>query len=116
MSSTRTIVIQHHNFDDLLLQAIDETFSDLLGPRFNAALLQYFGSKFRTSRGSIPSRLQEFVLAVSGIFGDLSALIIGREVARRFYVKLGLKFAGEPGYTLLDFVNKAIAKMNGCSA
>jgi hypothetical protein len=105
MSSTRTVVVQ--NFDELLLQSIDEAFSDLLGPSLNGALFHYLESKFFISRESIPSRLQDFVLAVSEIFGVLGALVFARAVAKRFYTKLGLEFTKEPRYTLLDYVDKA---------
>jgi hypothetical protein len=105
MSSTRTVLVQ--NFDELLLQSIDEVFSGVLGPRFNGALFHHLGSKFFISRESIPSRLQEFVLALSETFGVLGAGVFTRAVAQRLYTKLGLEFTEESCYTLLDYVDKA---------
>lgn len=97
----------------LLLEAVDEYVRDVMGEGVREAFYGYFEEKFHLSKGSIPNRLDEFVVVLSETFGLSGVAVIGRGVAKRLYTKLGLKFIEKPGYTLLDYVKEAEDKSVG---
>jgi len=92
--------------DLLLVESIDQALSDLLGRRAKEAIYDYLERRCYMSRDEIPGRLAEFCRILQANFGK-GGLTIQRTIARRFYSKLGKSFIDYPGYTLVDYVERA---------
>src|SRR3989304_9169076 len=74
-------------FSALLLEAIDEALTDLLGRRAREAVYDYLERNCLVARNELPTRLEAFVTLLDDTFGKGSKTI-GGGVARRLYSKL----------------------------
>jgi hypothetical protein len=97
--------------DLLLLQSIDQALSDLLGRRAKEAIYDYLERRCYMSTDEIPRRLAEFCRILQASFGK-GGYTIQKTIARRFYSRLGKSFIDYPGYTLVDYVEKAVTPPN----
>ena len=97
-------------FSALLLEAIDEALTDLLGRRAREAVYDYLERNCLVARNELPTRLEAFLTLLDDTFGKGSKTI-GRVVARRLYSKLEWEFIEVPGYELVDYVEAVKARI-----
>jgi len=97
-------------FSALLLEAIDEALTDLLGRRAREAVYDYLERNCLVARNELPTRLEAFLTLLDDTFGKGSKTI-GRVVARRLYSKLAWEFIEVPGYELVDYVEAVKARI-----
>ncbi|MGA2462241.1 MAG: hypothetical protein ABSF82_12550 [Candidatus Bathyarchaeia archaeon] len=102
-------------FNDVLVESIDETMTDLLSRAVVDALYAHLQTIYSISRDEVPYRLDTLFTALEKIFGT-SAQTITKAVAREFYLKLGLEFTGNPSRTLLEYVDEAKMKLQNSSS
>jgi hypothetical protein len=94
------------NFDSLLINAIDETMSDLFGPVVVQSLHEHLLKFYEVRMEQIPFRLDTLTSTLERTFGA-SSKIICKAIAKKFYAKLGLTFYDNPGRTLVENVERA---------
>ena len=66
---------QNSKFDDLFLEAIDQTFLILLGTNSKQAFFSFLDKKYKLSKKDIPCRIEDFVAGLEKIFGPTAFLI-----------------------------------------
>jgi hypothetical protein len=91
----------------LLRESIDETISTLFSDQVVEALYVHLQKVHSISKNEVPDRLEALSSALEKTFGLPSSRTIGRAIARRFFVKLGLAFTNNLTRTLLDYVEDA---------
>jgi hypothetical protein len=97
-------------FNDVLVESIDETIADLLSRAVVDALYAHLQAIYSISRDEVPCRLDTLFTTLEKIFGA-SSQVITKTIAKRFYLKLGLEFTGNPSRTLLEYVDEAKMKL-----
>jgi hypothetical protein len=102
---------RRREFNDLLLESIDETITILLSREVVDALYRYLQTTHSISRDQIPSRLDALSSILAKTFGLPSSATISKVIARRFYSKLALTFSDNPGGSLLEYVERAKMKV-----
>ena len=98
-------------FNDALVDSIDESITDLLGRAVVDALYAHLQTSHAIARDEVPYRLDTLFTALEKIFGVRSSQTITKAIARRFYLKLGLEFTGNPSRTLVEYVEEAKMKL-----
>ena len=78
------------NFEDVLLEAVDEGLS-LLGKSSKQALYFYLEKTFKMNKRDIPYRIEEFTDAVEKIFGR-GARILEIQIMKCLFKKVGYTF------------------------
>ena len=78
------------NFEEVLLEAIDEGLS-VLGDSSKQALYFHLEKTFKMNRQDIPYRIEEFTDAVEKIFGK-GARILEIQIMKSLFKKVGYKF------------------------
>ena len=96
--------VRSKTFNDLLLEAIDETLIDLVGVRTKDMIFDYLECSIR--RDEIPSQPAKFSALLEEISGK-AAKVIGRAAARRLYAKLGWEFYEVHGFEAADYIEAA---------
>jgi hypothetical protein len=97
-------------FNDALVESIDETITELLGRTVLNALYAHLETNYSISRNELPHRLDTLTTPLQRVFGVRSSQTITRAIAKKFYLKLRLEFTADPTCTLLEYVDEA--KMN----
>ena len=97
-----------------MVESIDETITDLLSRAVVDALYVHLETVYSIPKDEVPNRLDSLLTALEKIFGP-SSHTITRAIARKFYLKLGLKFSNHPNYTLIEYVNEAKMKLRPSS-
>ena len=69
------IDLQNPKFDDLFLEAIDQSFFILLGTNSKQAFFSFLDKKYKLSKKDIPGRIGDFVAGLEKIFGPTAFLI-----------------------------------------
>jgi hypothetical protein len=103
-------------FNDVLVESIDETITALLGREVVDALYAHLQTFHFIARDEVPYRLDTLFAILEKIFGVRSSQTITRAIARKFYLKLGLEFTGNPSHTLLEYVDEAKMKLQNSSS
>jgi len=103
-------------FNDVLVESIDETITALLSRTVVDALYAHLQTNYSISRDEVPYRLDTLLTTLQRIFGVPSSQTITRVVARRFYLKLGLEFTSNASRTLLEYVDEAKVKLQNSSS
>ncbi len=62
-------------FDEIFLQAIDNTFSALLGENAKQAFFSFLDKKYLLSEKEVPSKIGDFVDGLEKIFGASASLL-----------------------------------------
>lgn len=94
-------------FEQALGDSIDEALKEILSEKVRDSFLKYCEASFHVSKADLPSHIEGFVKALSDIFGPVGGLVLGRAIAKRLYLKLGLPFVDKNDRTLLDFLKEA---------
>jgi hypothetical protein len=89
--------------DVLLLEAMDEALTDLLGTRTREAVYDYLERNCLIARNEIPKRMDDFFELLDETFGK-GGSTIGKVIAKRLYAKLGWEFVEIQSYELMDYV------------
>ena len=89
------------NFEEVLLEAIDEGLS-VLGESAKQSVYCHLGKTFKMNRLDIPYRLEEFTDAIEGIFGA-GAKILEIQIMRCLFKKVGYTFKHYPKQKNLTF-------------
>mgnify|MGYP005831452931 CR=1 FL=1 len=76
------------DFEELLLEAIDEGLSSL-GESSKWAIYFHLEKNFKIEKREIPSRIQDFTEALEGIFG-VGASFLEILIMKRLYEKIGV--------------------------
>ena len=97
-------------FNDALVESIDEAITDLLGRAITDALYAHLQTVHSISRDGLPHRLDSLTTPLQRIFGAPSSQTITRAIAKKFF-KLGLEFTANPTRTLLEYVDEAKMKL-----
>ncbi|MGA2783126.1 MAG: hypothetical protein ABSF09_00305 [Candidatus Bathyarchaeia archaeon] len=98
-------------FNDLLVECIDETMTALFSREVAQALFLHLQKVHSTSKNEIPYQLEILVTALERMFGHRSSGVICKVIARKFYAKLNLRFDDHPERTFLDYVKEAKIKL-----
>lgn len=69
------IDLQNSKFDDLFLEAIDQSFLILLGTNSKQAFFSFLDKKYKLSKKDIPGRIGDFVAGLEKIFGPTAFLL-----------------------------------------
>ena len=94
-------------FNDLLLESIDETITTLLSREVVEALYDHLQTAHSISRQQIPLRLDELSSILTKTFGVPGSATISKSIAKNFYSKLAITFSDNPGGSLLGYVDRA---------
>jgi hypothetical protein len=97
-------------FDDVLVETIDETLTALFSREVVDALYVHLQKAHSVSKDEVPRRLETLCSALEKTFGP-GGKIICKAIARKFYAKLGLTFFDNPGRTLIEYVEEAKVKL-----
>ena len=100
--------IRPKTFDDLLLEAIDETLIDLVGARTKKMIFDYLEGSIH--HDEIPTQPAKFSALLEEISGK-AARVIGRAAIRRLYAKLGWEFYEIHGFEAADYIEAARARL-----
>ena len=103
-------------FNEALVESIDETITDLLSRAVVDALYVRLQTNHSISRDEVPYRLDILFAILEKIFGVRSSQTIAKVIARKVYLKLGLEFTGNPSHTLLEYVDQAKMKLQNSSS
>jgi hypothetical protein len=103
-------------FNDALIESIDETITAILSRTVVDALYAHIQTVYSISRDEVPYRLDTLLTSLEKIFGVRSSQTITKAIARKFYLNLGLEFAGNPSRTLLEYVEEAKMKLQNSSS
>ena len=98
-------------FNDALIESIDETITDLLGRAVVDALYAHLQKFHSVSRDELPHRLDALSPPLERIFGVRGSQTITKAIAKEFFLKLGLEFTDKPGHTLPEYVDEAKMKL-----
>ena len=98
-----------------MIESIDETITAILSRTVVDALYAHLQTVYSISRDEIPYRLDTLYTTLEKIFGVRSSQTITKAIARKFYLKLGLEFTGNPSRTLLEYVDEAKMKLQNSS-
>lgn len=109
LTSTPLNGIRNRTFDDLLLEAIDETLIDLVGARTKNMIFTYLECSI--TREDIPNQPARFSALLEEISGK-AAKVIGRAAVRRLYAKLGWEFYEVHGFEAVDYIEAARARLS----
>ncbi len=97
-------------FNDALLESIDETITALLSKDVLDSLYLHLEKYFAVSKDELPYRLETFLSILEKTFGP-SVKTIGKAIAKRFYFKLRLGFDEKANHNLLEYVEEAKRKL-----
>jgi hypothetical protein len=103
-------------FNEALVESIDETITDLLSRAVVDALYVRLQTDHSISRDEVPYRLDTLFAILEKIFGVRSSQTIAKAMARKFCLKLRLEFTGNPDRTLLEYVDEAKMKLQNSSS
>ncbi|MBS7649557.1 hypothetical protein KEJ17_07960 [Candidatus Bathyarchaeota archaeon] len=111
--SLKNLDVLEDNFDNLLLEAVDEALSTL-GDSCKHAIYFHLEKTFKIERQHIPSKLEEFVNAIEQIFG-IGAKIIEIQIMKFLRRKIGefKYFPKGEDLTLVQYV-AAVKKLERC--
>ena len=104
------IGIRTISLDELLLESVSETLSDLLGTRARDALFQYLERNCSLPRDQIATQSRNFFAALEEVSGK-GGKTIGRAIIRRLYEKLCWDFHEIPGFEAEDYLDTVKSRL-----
>jgi len=100
-------------------EAFDESIREILGPVVLESLYTSLEKHYDVRSDELPYRLETAHQLLSDLFGFRGSNTLGRQIARRLYKKLNLRFVAYPGFKLTDYIELAkrrLAQANSSSA
>ncbi len=99
------------DIDRLLLEAADESLTDLLGAKVRQATYVSLERNYGLAREAIPEKCEKFGSSLEKIFG-VGGRTIGKVIAKKLFSRLGLEFSEKFGYQIQDYVKEAKAALS----
>jgi len=93
------------DFNDLLVDAIDETLSEVLGHRVNQVFWYHFQAFLGINRDEMPQHLDTLFTALNTVFG-VGGETIGRRIIRKLYAKGKVPLNYTDGRPLLEYIEE----------
>ena len=62
-------------FDEFFLEAIDQTFSTLLGNNAKQVVFSFLDKKYKLTKEDLPNRIGDFIIGLEQVFGRSAPLI-----------------------------------------
>lgn len=93
-------------FNQLILEAVDEGLSILGGDPVKRAFYYHLEKRANIKRSEIPDKLEAFHDALVDLFFD-GSVILERRISRHLYGRLGLELPTDNGWTIADYVREA---------
>lgn len=102
------------DFEELLLEAVDEGLSSL-GESPKQAIYFHLEKSFNVKRQEIPHKIETFASAIEKIFGS-GANLIEILIMKRLYEKVGpdVKLQGSRNFTFTEYVTNIKQTMIKC--
>lgn len=88
-SSQAKLKARQRDFDDILLESIDEALTSL-GESVKQSIYYHLEDKFEISKRDIPKRIEDFANGIEKIFG-LGANFIEILIMKKLYEKIGVQ-------------------------
>jgi len=89
-------------FSQILLDAIDEGFK-ILGEGVSDVVYYYLKEDYGLDRSNITKKHETFTKGLENLFG-VGAAIIEREILKKLYAKLGLKYEEDSNKTYTEHI------------
>jgi len=94
-------------FNDVLVEAIEESISEILGRRALEALYVGLEKRYDVKRDEVPYRIETAFKILSDTFGTKGSQILGMRVVRRLYKKLNLPLYESPSRSFSKYIENA---------
>lgn len=101
--------IIHEEFENLILEAVDESLSSL-GDSAKQAIYYHLEKSFRLKREDIPHRIDEFATAMERIFG-YGGKLLQIQIMKRLHEKVGRSstlYLKEDGLFFAEYVRAQV--------
>jgi hypothetical protein len=98
---------QYQEFNEALIEAIDETISELLSGSVVNAIYAHLEKVYSITKSEVPNRPELLFSALEKTFGVNGSRTISKAIARKLYAKYGFPFNGNPGRKLPEYVEEA---------
>jgi hypothetical protein len=102
---------QSRDFNDILVESIDETITTLLSREVVDALYAHLKTNYSFSKAEVPYRLDTLSSILEKTFGLHGFKTISKAISKKLYTKLALEFSDNPDRTLMEYVEEAKMKM-----
>jgi hypothetical protein len=96
-------------FNQLILEAVDEGLSILGGDPVKRAFYYHLEKRANIRRSEIPHKLEGFHDALADLF-FVGSVILERRICRYLYGRLGLELPTDNGWTIADCVREACVR------
>jgi len=98
------------NFDQLLIESVDQALSDLLGDRTRNQIYDFICARYNYGREEIPERIEDFYAFLENTFASGSKTV-GRTIIRRLFARLGYEYVNVPGFEFFDYLEAVRARV-----
>ncbi len=96
-------------FDQLILEAVDEGLSILGGDSVKRAFYYHLEKRAKIKPDEIPRKLKAFHEVLTELFFD-GSVILEMRISRHLYKRLGLEPPSNNGWTFADYVREAFVR------
>jgi len=93
------------DFNDLLIDSVDETITEVLGSRVTSAFWYHYQAYLGVSRDEMPYRLPTLFESLKGVFG-VGGETLGRIVVKKLYAKANVPLNYSSDRSLLEYVEE----------
>lgn len=100
--------ISADEFGDLLIECVEKTLTDLLGPKVLEALLDYLARHNQLTRADIPGHPRELSIVLDKTFGK-GGITIEKHIIRRLNAILEWEYKETSNFNFSNQVEKARA-------
>jgi hypothetical protein len=90
-------------FNNLLVDSVNEAITDILGPKVNEALWYHYQAYVGVTRDEIPYQLDTFFNSLKTVFG-LGGETLGRVIVKKLYAKANVPLQLVPDRPLSEYV------------
>jgi hypothetical protein len=98
------------NFDQMLIESVDQALRDLLGDRTRNQIYDYLSTHYNYGREEIPERIEDFYTFLENTFATGSRTV-GRTIIRRLFTRLGYEYVNVPGFEFFDYLEAVRARV-----
>lgn len=98
------------DFNDLVVESVEETISEVLGRRVTAAFWHHYQAFLGISRDEMPYRLETLFASLKGMLG-VGGDTLGRVIVRKLYAKTNVPLDLNSGRTLIEYIEELKATL-----